>query len=259
MCLCNVSLHDLPVDWILRVLGERAAPNNIVNHPARSAEIVCFAGWVNYYAKADELIFYNDEYDDYEPPNPLPKPRRHPTTDQPGDYDARVREWEANKAQKTHVANHGSFTKAACYIDKVLPLYCTAYSSLVAKSGVLRAGVPLQQRYIWYLMEDDDASYSTRDPNSLPAMYRHERGVKGLPQPANSPDLNPIESIWSIIKERVKQRLNDINCLCDLKVALQYEWKQIRQEMVQERIHEMPYRCEQVYRHPRAHVKTDPW
>lgn len=108
-------------------------------------------------------------------------------------------------------------------------------------------------------MEDNDPSYSTRNPNSLPAVYRHERGVKGLQHPANSHDLNPIESIWNIIKEHVKQRLYEINTIRDLKAALQYEWKQVRQETVQERMDEMPYRCEQVHRHPRVHVKTDLW
>ena len=37
------------------------------------------------------------------------------------------------------------------------------------------------------------------------------------------------------------------------------EWKQIRQEIVQERIDEMPYRCGQVFRHPSVRVKTTRW
>jgi hypothetical protein len=49
---------------------------------------------------ADELIFYNDEYYDRQLPKPPPKPRKRPTTDQPGDWDARVREWEASKARQ---------------------------------------------------------------------------------------------------------------------------------------------------------------
>ena len=95
--------------------------------------------------------------------------------------------------------------------------------------------------------------------NSLPAVYRSDHNIISRNHPANSPDLNPIEGIWNIIKERVKQQLHQIHDILELKAALRQEWKQIKQEMVQERIDEMPYRCGQVFRHPRVRVKTDRW
>jgi hypothetical protein len=255
----HMALDDYPADWILRVEGQRSAPENLVNHPDRGANVVHFAAWINYYTKAEELIFYNDEYDDYVAPKPPPKPRRRPTTDSPGDYEARVREWEAAKAREPVIAKPGNSMRAIYYVENILPKYCTAYNSLVARSDELRAEVPVEQRYRWYLLEDNDPSHGTRNANSLPAIYKQDRGVEVISHPANSPDLNPIEGIWNIIKERVRQQLYNLNTIAELKAALQREWKAIDQETIQQRVLEMQYRCGQVYRHPKVRVKTDLW
>ncbi|KAF2819655.1 hypothetical protein CC86DRAFT_362637 [Ophiobolus disseminans] len=45
--------------------------------------------------------------------------------------------------------------------------------------------------------------------------------------PAKSPDLNLIEGIWNIIKERVRCKLHNINTIDELKAALQQEWKAV--------------------------------
>ena len=116
--------------------------------------------------------------------------------------------------------------------QQILPVYCAAYSHLVAQSDVLRAEVHVQQRYTWCLQEDNDPSHGTRNCNSLPAVYWYERGVKVLSHPANSPNLNPIEGISNIIKERVKCQLYTINSITELKAALQHEWKQVGVEVV---------------------------
>ncbi|KAF2630657.1 hypothetical protein BU25DRAFT_437893 [Macroventuria anomochaeta] len=222
-------LNNFPVEWMLRIIGECSAPQTVVQH---------FAAWVNYYNRADELTFYNDEYDDHVAPQYPPKPQRRPTTETPDDYKARIGQWEVEKAQEAHITKPGNAMRASYYVEKILPSYREAYSLLVACSDLLRADVPIQQRH---------------------TVYKHGRGVVTLPHPANSPDLNPIEGIWNIIKERVKQQLITINSIAELKAALQHEWKQIRQEMVQERVNEISYRCRQVFQHPNVWVKIDLW
>ena len=131
----HMALDDYPADWILRVEGQRSAPENVVNHPDRGANVVHFAAWINYYTKAEELIFYNDEYDDYvapkPPPKPPPKPRSRPTTDSPGDYEARVHEWEAAKARELVIVKPGNSMRAIYYVENILPKYCTACPSSI--------------------------------------------------------------------------------------------------------------------------------
>ena len=83
--------------------------------------------------------------------------------------------------------------------------------------------------------------------------------MRRLIHPANSPDLNLIEGIWLIIKERVRRRLYEINTIKELKAALQHEWSQVTQDQIQARINEMPYRCGEVYANPKKRVKTNLW
>lgn len=45
--------------------------------------------------------------------------------------------------------------------------------------------------------------------------------------PANSPDLNPIENIWSILKDNVQNKEDFPRTVDDLKVALKEEWENL--------------------------------
>jgi hypothetical protein len=254
-----MSFDDFPDDWILRVVGSREDTENMVNRPQRTANVVHFAGWINYYAMADELTFYNDEYDDVVPVQPEPKPRRRPTTETEGEYHQRVIEWEARKPRKPEVTKPGNSMRASYYTEKILPIYCDAVNKLRSQSDQLRLHLHSEVRYNWYLQEDNDPSHGTKNPDSLPYQFKVKRGVLFYKHPPNSPDLNPIEGIWNIIKQRVKQYLETVHTIDNLKAALQAEWKQVKQEMVQERVAELPERLEQVFQHPRVRVKTALW
>jgi transposase len=227
-----MSLQDLPESWILRYLGCRSDPDNIVSKPPITTNVVHFAGWVTYYEKAEELIFYNDEYDDYVAPKPPPRPRRRPTTETDDQYQDRLRHWEAEKARAPKVEKPGNSMRASYYTDNLLPIYCDAYDSMKTRSDQLRPHVARPDRYTWYLVEDNDPSHGTRNIESLPAVYRHRRGVISALHPPNSPDLNPIEAIWNIIKNKVKQYLDTLHSINDLKAALQREWKAITQDEI---------------------------
>jgi hypothetical protein len=255
----HMALDDFPDDWILRVVGTRYEPENIVETTDKSGNVVHFAAWVNYYTKADELTFYNDEYDDVEPVKPPPKPRRRPTRETSEQYHDRVRQWEAEKARIPEVIKPGNSMRASYYTEKILPVYRDALYALQARSNELRGRVHRNDRYNWFIVEDNDPSHGTRNDDSLPAHYRKQHGMRRIVHPANSPDLNPIEGIWLVIKERVRRRLHEINSIAELKAALQLEWSRVRQETVQDRIKEMPWRCGQVLNHPETRVKTKVW
>ncbi len=71
-------------------------------------------------------------------------------------------------------------------------------------------------------------------------------GVTVLDWPANSPDLNPIENLWGIVKRKMRDtRPNNPD---DLKSALKATWASITHEQCHRLIASMPRRIDAVIR-----------
>jgi transposase len=71
--------------------------------------------------------------------------------------------------------------------------------------------------------------------------------------PAYSPDLNPIENVWSLLKDRLNKRPysslgigRGINSINTFKRAIKEEWSKIPQESIDNCILSMPRRYEAV-------------
>ena len=71
--------------------------------------------------------------------------------------------------------------------------------------------------------------------------YKEAHDIQNLVHPAQSPDLNPIEAIWAIIKQRIRRRVFDSEK--EMKEALQEEWDKITMQEIQDRIADLPRRC----------------
>ncbi|KAF7503136.1 hypothetical protein GJ744_004278 [Endocarpon pusillum] len=57
------------------------------------------------------------------------------------------------------------------------------------------------------LIEDNDGPHGTKGKaNNKVKQVKIKLNIKWQAQPSNSPDLNPIETIWRIIKQRLKNR-----------------------------------------------------
>ena len=76
------------------------------------------------------------------------------------------------------------------------------------------------------LMEDGNRAHGLKNP----AMQRWKkaRGIVTLDDwPPCSPDFNPIEKVWRIIKQRLKHRAHTITTIAELKAAVQEEWDRL--------------------------------
>jgi Transposase/DDE superfamily endonuclease len=67
-----------------------------------------------------------------------------------------------------------------------------------------------------------------------------------LTHPAASPDLNPIENIWSMVKHRVWKVPEAHNLMKNLEAAVQDVWSAITLEEIQHVIYSMPHRVQAV-------------
>lgn len=236
-----------PVGYVLREEGgnRRYADENIQERPEMKGTAFHIAAWINWWGKSAKLEFYNDEEDTEEQPPMPPKPRRRPTTETQEEHEARVKEWEATKPHKVEKRVKGNHMTQKYYVERLLPVYIEAVQ-----------GERLRTQNQVYLQEDGDPSHGMRK-EGLAAELKATNWVINIKHPAQSPDLNPIEGIWNIIKQRIRQR--HFYTDEEVKQALQEEWDRITLEEIRTRISDMPYRCRQLTRNGGKAIKTAKW
>lgn len=88
------------------------------------------------------------------------------------------------------------------------------------------------------LMEDNapshDSDYTNRE--------RERENIPKIAWPANSPDFNPIEHIWRLMKSRILRRRGEekITTPTEMKAVLQEEWAKITVDEINNEISKLP-------------------
>lgn len=105
----------------------------------------------------------------------------------------------------------------------------------------------------WYGFEIDKVIFQhDNDPkhtSKLVKEYLAEQDYEVMKWPAQSPDLNPIENIWSTLKRRLfSEYETHPNGMLDLWERVQDQWNKITMEECRKVIETMPKRCEDVIR-----------
>jgi DDE superfamily endonuclease len=100
----------------------------------------------------------------------------------------------------------------------------------------------------WILVEDNDGPHGTRGKTYNKVKQAKTRlGIKWEANPPNSPDLNPIESIWRTIKQRLNNR-GVINKVGQLRRAIEEEWDKLTMEEINKACATMTARIEALYK-----------
>ena len=105
-------------------------------------------------------------------------------------------------------------------------LYCD-----VLKEGVL----PYIQKYNLnlvelLLLEDHDSKHTCK----VATQWKDRRGINVMEWPGWSPDLNPIENLWSMMKPKVKAR--NSTSAQELKDSILEVWQELDQEDLMENL-----------------------
>jgi len=92
----------------------------------------------------------------------------------------------------------------------------------------------------WIFQEDNDPKHTAK----LNKEWIEKKGIRRLNWPAQSPDLNPIENLWSILDQRCKNRkpANEE----ELFDRLKEEWESLPIDMLQNLAESMPRRLQAV-------------
>ena len=131
------------------------------------------------------------------------------------------------------------------YTERLLPIYIKAIQQ--ARD---------QEPGPWVLQEDGDPSHGIRK-EGLARKLKDLNSIVNFKHPAQSPDLNPIEAIWNIIKQRLRQRIFYSDE--EVKEALQEEWSKVTIDEIRKRILDMPARCLRLTKNGGKAIKTALW
>jgi transposase len=100
------------------------------------------------------------------------------------------------------------------------------------------------------LMEDGAPIHCSK----LCGEWRQSHLLEKLDWPANSPDLNPIENLWKILKDAVQHSPNRPRNLDDMKTIIEREWRLISDTKLLQLCHSMPSRLQAVIKANGGHT-----
>lgn len=125
------------------------------------------------------------------------------------------------------------------YTQRVLPLI----KSFKMEHDLFRVGISNS-----LLMQDNAGPHRAL----VTKQAFHQRAIRLLWWPANSPDLNPIENVWRLLKARVQKHYLDSKE--SLIWAIQEEWDRINLQDIKKYCINMKERCEAVQRASGGHT-----
>lgn len=104
----------------------------------------------------------------------------------------------------------------------------------------------------WYGKDKSDIIFQQdNDPkhtSTTAKQWFKDHGIIVLDWPSYSPDLNPIEHLWSIVKRRLHDFDHPPSSMHELWLRIQQVWNNISIDDCQKLIESMPRRIEAVYK-----------
>ena len=140
---------------------------------------------------------------------------------------------------KVHVwgcFSSSSFGRLVCFTRNLNAQYMTTlYETALLPSAVDLFGEGCDS---WILQEDNDPKHRSK----ITKAWKKENEIKVLPWPSMSPDQNPIENVWGLMKMNLAKK--KIRKLSTLKGQITKEWNQLPKEYAANLVRSMRRRVE---------------
>ena len=111
------------------------------------------------------------------------------------------------------------FGRIYCFTNNLnADLLCTIYKNTLLPSAKTFFG---KDNNTWSLQEDNDPKHRSRKAKD----WKADHQVKSLSWPSQSPDLNPIENVWAVLKAHVS--IYKPSSVKELIQVIKKEWKKL--------------------------------
>lgn len=129
------------------------------------------------------------------------------------------------------------------------------YTSEIVEEHFVVYWQSLQDSYNAQLMEDGHPAHTSK----LNQIFKEQYGLQTMAWPASSPDLNPIENVWHILRSKLRKQWHNNDkrpqSADELwKVACE-EWEAIPQDIFNNWVDSMPRRVNQCFQADGGHTK----
>lgn len=110
-------------------------------------------------------------------------------------------------------------------------------------------GMPPRQRLIF--QQDNDPKHTSKYTNE----FLYEEGITVMEWPHQSPDLNPIEHLWNILKRKLGEYEEPASGMLELMERCRIQWGEIDPKLCQNFVESMPARCRAVIKAKGGYTK----